>query len=448
MKVTQRQVDELHDIISIEVENADYQDKVEEKLRDYRKKANIPGFRPGKVPMGLIRKQYEKPLLFDEVNNLLSREVTRYIDEQKLNIIAQPVPVANDNINWDSHETKVFEFEIGLEPTINLDLEKLKGITRAEIELDEKTIDEEVENFTRRYGSMQDKETADREDFLHGIYFEVTEKGEDLPEEERLEKSGSLPLRSLTDKAAKNWTGKKAGEQGIINLDKDIKKDFNVASVTGFNEEEIEECRHFSFEIEKISQLVPAELNQELFDKIFGEGKITSEEELRNHLKGQLEAEFANQSQQYLFNQVYKSLMALEVKMPETFLKNWLKSSSEKGMSDEEAAEQYADMYPAIKWQFIRDHILREHEVVIDEASILHAMKQRLAKQFQIPEGMGDMDQVLEGIAKQALEKEDERNRIVDDLMIGHLISIFDEKVKAKSKKMSWDDFLNLANDA
>lgn len=446
MKISQRQLNELHDVISVEIEKSDYQPKVEEKLRDYRKKASIPGFRPGKVPIGLIRKQYEKPLMYEEVNALLSTEVNKYIGEKKINIIGYPVPVPNDNIDWDKDETMTFEFEIGIEPEIKVDLAAIKGLTKAEIELDDKTLDEEVENFARRFGSMEDIEVAEREDFLQGKYIQADSKGKPVEGEDRLEKEGSLPLRALTDKAAKNWTGKKACDSGVLNLDKDIKEGFNEASVTGFDQGDLNEARTFYFEIEKISRLKPAELNQELFDKAFGEGVVSSEEELRNRLGEQLKAEFSKQSSQYLFNQVYEKLMEMDITMPEKFLQRWLSTSGEEPMSEKEAEEQMPSVLPAIKWQFIRDSILRDHEVMIDEASIMTAMKDRLRSQFQLPGGADDMDEILNGIAKQALENEEQRQRIVDELMIGHLTSIFDEKVKAKSKKMSWDKFIKEAS--
>lgn len=446
MKVSQRQLNELHDVISIEVERDDYQPKVEEKLRDYRKKANIPGFRPGKVPIGMIRKQYEKPLMFDEVNALLSTEVNKYIMDNKLSIIGNPVPIPNDDINWEGNEPMTFEFEIGLEPTIDVDLSKIKGITRLEIELDDKTLDEEVDTLTRRHGSMEDREEAGREDFLQGSYLQCDSKGNVLPEgEDRLEKAGSLPLRALSDKAAKGWMGNKAGDTGVLNLDKDIKDGFNEASVTGFDQGEIDNVRYFEFTIEKISQLIPAEINQELFDKAFGEGAVSSTDEMREKLRTQLQTDFEKQTRQHIFNQVYEKLMEMEITLPEAFLKRWLSTSGEEEMSEEQAAEQMPSMLPAIKWQFIRDHILREHEVVIDEASIMSAMKEQLMAQFQLPGNADDMDAILDGIAKQALEQDEQRHRIVDELMIGHLSSIFDEKVKAKSKTVSWDKFVKEA---
>lgn len=446
MNVSQRQLNELHDIITVEVHRNDYQPKVEEKLRDYRKKANIPGFRPGKVPLGMIRKQYEKPLMFDEINALLSTEVNKYIMDNKLNIIGNPVPIANDDIDWDGDGPHTFEFEIGLEPTIEVDLANIKGITRLNIELNDKTLNEEVDTLARRYGTMEDREEAGKEDFLQGTYVQADSKGNPLPEgEDRLEKEGSLPLRALTDKAAKAWTGKKSGDNGVLNLDKDIKEGYNEASVTGFEQDQIDDARHFVFTIDKISQLIPAEINQELFDKAFGVGAVDSEDAMREKLRTQLEADFQKQTRQHLFNQVYEKLMEMEVTLPEKFLTRWLMTSGEEGMSEDEATEQMPSMLPAIKWQFIRDHILREHEVVIDEASIISAMKDRLRAQFQLPGNADDMDSILDGIAKQALEQEDQRQRIVDELMIGHLSSIFDEKVKAKDKSVSWEKFIKEA---
>ncbi len=443
MKVSQRQIDELHNIISIEIENADYQEKVDEKLKEYRKRANVPGFRPGKVPMGMIQKQYGKAIMFDEINEMLSIELSRYIQDEKIRTIGNPIPVPSDNIDWDTDAPKTFEFEIGIEPKMEIELGKLKDITQIEIEISDKDVTEEVENFGRRYGKMEDVEVAEREDFLQGKYIACDAKGNVISEgdENALERNSNLPLRTLTDKAAKNWVGKKAGEKDVLNLDKDIQKGYSEASITGFEAEQLENQRHFVFEIEKISRLNPAELNEELFEQVFGKEGLKTEEELREFLKNQLLAEYDNQTKQYMFNQVYEKLMELEVSLPENFIKKLISSGDQPTPE-----EDYPAVFRMLKWQLIRDFILEKNEVFIDEKSIEEAMKQRLAKQFQLPGNAGDMDEILTSIAKQALQKEEERSKIIDDLMVGHLISIFDAQVKAKKKTMKWDDFVEMAS--
>jgi trigger factor len=441
MKVTQRSLENLHDIVSIEIVPSDYQDKVSEKLKDYRKRANIPGFRPGKVPMGLIQKQFGKSVMFDEINEMLSNELSRYLREEKIRTIGNPIPVANNDIDWDSEGAKTFEFEIGLEPSIDIDLKKIKGVTEVEIEISDKDLAEEVENFARRYGKMQVAEEADRNDFLEGKYTACDAKGNPIESEEN-QKSGSLPLRTLNDKAAKAWKGKKAGESGVLNIEKDIDKGYNAASITGFDAEALENQKYFLFEIEKISKLIPAELNEELFTQVFGEGKVSSEEELKDHLRNQLTQQYADQTKQHLFNQVYEKLMETEVSLPENFIKKLISGGDEPA-----SEEEMPKVFKSLKWQLIRDYILEKNEVSIDEESIITAMKQRLAAQFQLPGNAGDMDELLTSIAKQALEKEEERSRIVDDLLISHLISIIAEQVPAKKKSMSWEAFFDFSND-
>ncbi len=441
MKVTQRSLEDLHDIISIEIAPSDYQDKVAEKLKDYRKRANIPGFRPGKVPMGLIQKQFGKSVMFDEINEMLSNELNRYLREEKIRTIGNPVPVPNNDIDWDSDSAKTFEFEVGLEPSIDIDLKKIKGVTEVEIEISDKDLDEEVENFARRYGKMQDVEEAERTDFLQGKYTACDAKGNPLEGEEN-QKAGSLALRTLTDKAAKTWVGKKAGESGVLKIEKDIEKGYNAASITGFDAEFLENQKYFLFEIEKISKLVPAELNEELFNTVFGEGNVTSVEELKEHLKNQLTQQYADQTKQHLFNQVYEKLMETEVNLPENFIKKLVS-----GGDEPTPEEDMPKVFKSLKWQLIRDNILEKNEVSIDEESIVNAMKQRLAAQFQLPGNAGDMDDILTSIAKQSLEKEEERARIVDDLLISHLISIIAEQVPTKKKSMGWEAFFDFTKD-
>ena len=266
MNITKEQIDELNAVVKVAVTKDDYQDKVETILKDYRKQANIPGFRKGQVPMGLIKKQYGKAVLVDEVNKLLQDNLNKYLTEEKLDVLGNPLPKQRDNFNWDS-ENFDFEFELGLAPSFEVELKSKKEITHYKIVADDKMINEQVERIQKQYGKLVNKSEISKKDEVVGVF---------KNEAEEIENKATIEISTLKGKKAIDaLTGKKVGETVTLNTKDLFKETEELAPSLGISAEKAEDLKaDVTFTIEEINEREPAKLDQELFDKLFGKDVI------------------------------------------------------------------------------------------------------------------------------------------------------------------------------
>ncbi|NNG11222.1 MAG: trigger factor, partial [Arenibacter sp.] len=296
MNITKEQIDELNAVVKVAVTKEDYQDKVETILKDYRKQANIPGFRKGQVPMGLIKKQYGKAVLVDEVNKLLQDNLNKYLTEEKLDVLGNPLPKQQDNFNWDSEEFS-FEFELGLAPSFTVDLKSKKAITHYKIVADDKMIDEQVERIQKQYGKLISKTEVSKKDEVNGVF---KNEGEEIDNKTVIEIE-----KIKSKKALESLLGKKVGDEVTLNTKGLFKEDHLLGSALGIDADKSDKLDiEVSFTIEEINEKEPAELNQELYDKLFGVDVVTSEKELKDRIKEDSEKQFEQQSDQKLLNDV------------------------------------------------------------------------------------------------------------------------------------------------
>ncbi|MGB5238709.1 MAG: trigger factor family protein, partial [Flavobacteriaceae bacterium] len=277
MQITKEQIDDLNAVVTVAISKEDYSGKVDEILKNYRKQANIPGFRKGQVPMGLIKKQYGKAVLVDEVNKLLQDNLNKYLTEEKLDVLGNPLPKQRDNFNWEE-ENFAFEFELGLAPDFEVSLKTKKAITHYKIVADKKMVNEQVDRIRKQFGKIiSQKEVAARNE-VGGTF---------VNEAQEINNKTILELENIKSKKALNsLLGKKPGDQVVLKSKGLFKENFQLAAALGTERDKGDTLNcDLTFTIEEINERVPAELNQELFDKLFGEGKITSESELRERLK-------------------------------------------------------------------------------------------------------------------------------------------------------------------
>lgn len=277
MNITKEQIDDLNAVVKVAISKEDYQDKVEQILKDYRKQANIPGFRKGQVPMGLIKKQYGKAVLVDEVNKLLQDNLNKYLTEEKLDVLGNPLPKQQDNFDWDN-ENLDFEFELGLAPDFEVKLKTKKAVTQYKIVADKKMIDDQVERIQKQYGKLVSKTEVGKKDEVTGFF---------ANEAEEIDHKTTLELDKIKSKKAIDaLVGKKVGEVVTLNTKGLFKEDYLLSSSLGITPDKAEKLAiDVTFTIEEINEREPAELNQELFDKLFGEGNVSSEKELKDKIK-------------------------------------------------------------------------------------------------------------------------------------------------------------------
>ncbi|MBT8185765.1 MAG: trigger factor, partial [Eudoraea sp.] len=301
MNITKEQIDDLNAVVKVAITKEDYEDKVSKILKDYRKQANIPGFRKGQVPMGLIKKQYGKAVLVDEVNKLLQDNLNKYLTEEKLDVLGNPLPKQQDNFNWDAEEL-AFEFELGLAPEFEVPLKTKKAITRYKIIADKKMIEEQVERLRKQYGKLISKSAVGKNDELNGVF---------KSEADEIENKTTIELDKIkSKKALEALKGKKAGDMITLSTKGLFKEDFLLSSALGIAREKAEKLNiKVDFTIEEINQRELAPLDQEFFDKLFGKDVVTSEAELKNKIKEDSEKQFEQQADQKLLNDVTERLI-------------------------------------------------------------------------------------------------------------------------------------------
>lgn len=435
MNITKQPIDALNAIIKIEIAGADYQEKVANGLKDYRKKANIPGFRNGQVPMGLIKKQFGKALLAEEINKLIQDTLNQYLIDEKLDILGNPLPKDQPDFSWDNEDFS-FEFEIGLAPTFEIDLNTKNSIIQYQIEADDKLINSEIDTVLSRYGKMSS---------LDEVTEEATLTGKFVNEEKSIDKTSTIQMSEIKGKTnLKKFLGKKVGD--VIELKtKDLFNDeHKLGYVLGIKHDEVHGLDiNITLTIENITKLDKAELNQEIFDKMFGEGVISSADELKQRIKQDAEMQFKSHSDQQLLNDVTEFLIAnTKFDLPQEFLIKWLSTAGEKPMTIAEATEEYNRSEKGLRYQLIEGKLITDHKIQVAFEDLknftIELIKAQMAQYGQMNPAEKEMDE----IAYKVLTNEEERKRLSAQMMSTKLLDFFKENIKLKTKKVSYEDFV------
>ncbi|MDP2087879.1 MAG: trigger factor [Flavobacteriaceae bacterium] len=435
MNITKQPIDALNAIIKIDIAAADYQEKVEKGLKDYRKKANIPGFRNGQVPMGLIKKQFGKALLAEEINKLIQETLNKYLIDEKLDILGNPIPKKQTDFSWDNDDF-TFEFELGLAPTFEIDLTAKNSITHYQIEADDKLINSEIDTVLSRYGKMS---------ILDEVTEEATVTGKFVNEEKEIEKTSTINMSDVKGKTnLKKFLGKKVGDVVELNTKGLFEDEHKLGYVLGVKHEEVHGLDiEVTLTIETITKLDKAELNQEIFDKMFGEGTISSADELKQRIKEDAEIQFKSHSDQQLLNDVTEFLIAnTKFDLPQEFLIKWLSTAGEKPMTMEEATAEYNRSEKGLRYQLIESKLITNHKIQVAFEDLKNFTIELIKAQMAQYGQMNPSDKEMNEIAYKVLTNEEERKRLSAQMMSTKLLDFFKENLKLKDKKVSYDDFV------
>ncbi|MEA1784713.1 trigger factor [Arenibacter sp. GZD96] len=435
MNITKEQIDELNAVVKVAVTKDDYQEKVERILKDYKKQANIPGFRKGHVPMGLIKKQYGKAVLVDEVNKLLQDNLNKYLTEEKLDVLGNPLPKQQDNFDWDGEEF-AFEFELGLAPNFEVALHTKKPITSYKIIADTKMIDEQVARIQKQYGKLIGASVVSEKAELKGVF-----KNED----EGIDHQTVLELEKVKNKKAiEALVGKAVGDRVVLATKDLLTEDYLLSSTLGIDREKAENLEvDVTFTIEEVNEREPAPLDQELFDKLFGKDVVTTEEELKAKIKADSEKQFEQQSDQKLLNDITEYFLEhTKFDLPTGFLTKWIQMTGEKPLTEEEAAEEYEKSVKGLRYQLIEGKIIQENNVQLQFEELKEYAKGFIKSQMMQFGHLNPEDKELEAIAARVLANEDEVKRLSEQLMSQKLLHLYKEKANLKIKEVTYDDFV------
>lgn len=429
--------DQLHAILTVNLTEADYAPAVESKLKEYSKKAQIKGFRPGKVPVGLVRKMYGKGILVEEINGLLSKSVDEYIKENNLKILGEPLPVPTD-IDFDNQKDYSFQFELGLLPEFELPADQAVSVDRHKVELDENTLKETYEQLERQFGETSEPEVSEANDFIYGKLKKAGEEGEG--------RVVLLPTNKLKADADK-FVGVKSGDEVAF----DLKNAFggDVAAIRGFSGLSKEEAEgvegEYSLAVEKIQRSAPAEFNQELFDKVFGKDIVTSKEDFDEKVRSTVQENYDRESDNLVNRQIIdKMLENTTIELPTEFFKKWLVRANQGKLTQEQVEEHFEDYAKELKWSLIRNKVVEAQELKVSNEEIVDRTVQKILGQFNM-EMTPELEESVRGFADNFLRQENGKNYVdeYEAILAEKVLENLRGKVVVNDNPITAEDFRN-----
>ena len=437
MKVSKKDIDKLNSVLSVSIEKTDYESKVEEVIKDYKKKANIPGFRKGHTPIGLIKKQYGISVKVDEINKLMQKGLSDYLGDEKLDILGNPLAVEKNDLDWNA-DNITFDFEIGLSPEFEVSLKNKKAISSYEIDVDKKMIDDQLKNIQNQYGKLIAKTKIEDG-------FEIN--GKFINEEFEVDNTSNFKLKDIKGKSNKESLKKLNIGDSIDLKTKDLfDKDSDLSFHLKTNDDNKDKVKSIKFLLNEINEREPADLNQDLFDKLFGKDAIKSVTELKNKLKSDAESNFINQTDQKLLNDVTEYLIDnTKFDLPVNFLKKWMQTAGENRLDEKEAALEYEKSEKGLRYQLIESKIVKDNDIKIDHDQIKDFSKDLIKTQMKQYGQNNPEEKELESISQRILSNKDEVKRISDQLLSKKLIDLFKSNLKFKNNKVSYEKFIEMA---
>ncbi len=447
MNINKKQIDDLNIVVSVAIDKNDYESKVNDVLRDYRRKANMPGFRPGKVPEGMVRKMYGKHVLVEEINKLVSESLQNYINDEHLQVLGDPMPVTDgEEMTWEIGNNFAFDFEMGLAPVIEVGLSKKDKITKYQIIIDKDFTDKNIEHYAARFGQFVDTDAI--VDFKEKLTGDIIQLGENnQPLENGLSAEDTSVLLSLIkDEEHKTpFENAKVGDEIVFHLSKTFPNEWEIASILQKKDkEEVGDISDslFRFTMKKIQKFQNAALDQELFDKVFGEGTIKDlgefEERIKNDIAKEFDessmAKFGYDAREYLLGKIDPSL-------PEAFLRKWLWAANKDSIDEAAFEKEFPAFLKSMKWDLIIQTIAKQKELKVEEQEIIDFAKEATKKQFMQYGVTNFPDDALTNYAMGTLKDEKNVRQIASQVIDKKVVNAIYEVVDVPVKEMSLDDF-------
>ena len=437
MKITLNKKNKLTGIITIEINKGDYEQNVNDVLKRYSKTAKIPGFRKGFVPIGLVKKQYGNAVMVDEINKLLDSNLKKYIQDEKLDILGGPIPHMDNDINWDS-EIINFDFEIGYTPEFKINLKPKKPILKYEVKANKKMVDGQIKNIQSQYGKLISKPKVENNSEITANFNCTTDE---------INNSSMFKTESLKPSFLKRIIGLKVGNELTEIGSKIFKENYELSRNLKI---ELEKAKKFksevSIKIEEINEREMADLDQDLFDKVFGKNSVKSVTEMKNKLSEDFVKQFQNQVDQKLMNDTIEYLIeSTKINLPSEFLIKWMKLSSENKISIDEAKSEYEKSEKGMKYQLIESKIIIDNDLQV-KFEDLKSFTTDLIKNQMLQYGQAIPDEKeVDGIVARVMSNKDEIKRLTEQLTSTRILNFFKDNFNYKTKKVSYDEYIKEA---
>ena len=438
MEVTKKEIDALNASLTISIEKSDYELQLTKVLKDYRQKANIPGFRAGKVPMGMIKKMYGTSILVDEVNKIVSHELYNYVYTNKLDILGEPLPNEGQQkvVDWEKDEKFDFVFDIAVAPEFEVKLSKKDKIKFYDINPGDDLISKYVEGYQKQFGSHIEKDTVGEDDMVKGLMTDQQEGG--------VSKADAIFLVNTlkTKKAQKVFVGKKKGETIEFKIREIFKNDVDLKSMLAIDDAQMENLNEvFFITIESISEFKNSEVNTDLFDKVFGEGTVKDEKEFKAKIVEQAKVNLTKDAD-YKFHMDTKEKLTSKISfdLPDEFLKRWLITTN-KDITQERLDTEYPMFQEDMKWQLIKGKVIKDQDIKVEEEGLLASAMEYARAQFQMYGSVSIPDEYIQNFAKEMLEKKEERQKITEQYLENKVVAFVKETVKLEETEIDYDKF-------
>ncbi|MGB3464586.1 MAG: trigger factor [Cyclobacteriaceae bacterium] len=436
MEIALDKINETEALIKIKLNQDDYQKSVDEKIKDYSKKANIKGFRPGKVPVGMIKKMYGTSILVDEINGMLSNKLMEYIQQSDLQILGEPVPNTEKaaSIDWDNQKDFDFEYHIGFAEDFDVAIDDNLKLTLYKIDVTDEVINETIENVAKQSG-----ETTDVEEVAEGTNIAAT-----LVIGEEFNKEVSIEVDKLEKSGIKALKGKKADEEVTLKLDKDISVDYLSQITAG---DVPADAKEGVLKINKIQTVTPAAIDEELYKKAFPNEEIENEEQFRNRVKEIISSNYDRESE-FFFNQKTREQLIekYQISLPEDFLKDWLIRNNE-GLTAENIDTEFAMYADELKWSLIKGKVLKSEDIKIEPQEIIEEAKNMIRMQFAQSGFSGEeFENSLDSFASNYLQGENGENyrKIHNQVETQKVYNYIRENAAVEEKTVGLEEFRNL----
>ena len=445
MKITEKKVDNSNMLLEIKMTESDYLDSVNAQLSNAQKKMNLPGFRIGKVPMGLVKKKYAVSIKVEEINKLISNGIQKYIADKKISILGGPIPIEK-SIDFVKEVDYKFEYELGLQPMLDLSLAEKSKIDYWLIAPSDKEVKDHITNMTKRYGQVIHPEKIELEDMLNVSFQELDNNS---PKKDGISHVSSLLVDKISDNSIKKKVMQlKKLDSIIIPINKAFNNKTDLASMLNISKEVAESLSSdFSCTINSINRLVSAEINNDLFKKVYPEKTIKNKKDFEKHIKEELSTRYLKESDRKLFND--GSLLFIKktkIELPNEFLKKWLKMNAKKEFNDSEFEKEYENYTKYLSWQLIENKICQENDIQITNEALHTFTKQHVLEQMKSYGNVKMDNKEIDGIVVNVLKNKQEAEKMTNELVLMEIVKYFKSKMKIKTSTITLDEFIKLAN--
>lgn len=443
MNISLQNVDSVSAVLTVQIEKADYQEKVEKALKTLRQKVNMPGFRKGMVPAGLIKKQYGVSVLAEEIDKLLQEKVFEYIRENKVNMLGTPLPKENQ-VNFETEENFEFSFDIALAPEFNVELSANDSVDYYDINVTDEMVDQQVKMYTQRTAKYEKVEDYQDNDMLKGLLAELDENGNTKEGGVQVEGAVMMPVYMKNDEQKAIFNGAKTNTVLVFNPSVAFdNNEAELASLLKLKKEEVADHKgNFSFQIEEITRMIPGELTQELFDQVLGEDKAHNEEEFRAQIKETIAKQFeADSDYKFLIDvRTYLTNKIGKLEFPDALLKRiMLDNNKEKG--EEFVAENYEKSLEELTWHLIKEKLVAANDIKVEQGDLTNMAKEATRAQFAQYGMINVPEELLENYSKEMLKKQESVEALLNRVVESKLSETLKAQVTLNHKAVSAEEF-------